>query len=129
MTIPLVQTTGDPWIGKFARQRTAAEKPMRSNDLIARKDVKAGHRTVFEARPATPANSKQQTNRKNSTMKTKTSKHPKQTKSTVQLKDMKPKKNPKGGIALLVPAVQKVREAASRSGGVNVGLGDGSVRN
>ncbi len=62
-------------------------------------------------------------------MKTKASKQPKQTKSTVQLKDMKPKKNPKGGIGLLVPAVQKVREAAGHAGGLNVLLGDGSVRN
>lgn len=30
-------------------------------------------------------------------MKTKTSKQPKQTKATVQLKDMKPKKDAKGG--------------------------------
>ncbi len=35
-----------------------------------------------------------------------------------------------GGIALLVPAVQKVREAAQKvhPGGVNVLMGDGSVR-
>lgn len=31
-------------------------------------------------------------------------------------------------IGLLLPAVQNVREAASHSGGVNVALGDGSVR-
>ncbi len=40
-------------------------------------------------------------------MKTKTSKQPKQSKATVQLKDIKPKKDAKGG--LLLPAVQKVR--------------------
>lgn len=34
-------------------------------------------------------------------MKTKTSKQPKQTKATVQLKDMKPKKDAKGGGAVV----------------------------
>jgi hypothetical protein len=35
-------------------------------------------------------------------------------KSTATVKDLKPKKNPKGGIGILLPAVQKVREAAAR---------------
>jgi len=34
-----------------------------------------------------------------------------------------------GGIALLLPAVQKVREAASQTSGINILLADGSVRN
>ena len=34
-------------------------------------------------------------------------------KSSAKVKDLKPKKNPKGG--LLLPAVQKVREAAART--------------
>ena len=35
-------------------------------------------------------------------------------KSTIKAKDLKPKKSVKGGIGILVPAVQKVREAAAR---------------
>jgi len=41
-------------------------------------------------------------------MKSKTSK-PKKATPKVQVKDLKPKKNPKGGIGLLLPAVQKIR--------------------
>ena len=48
-------------------------------------------------------------------MKTKTAKQPKQSKPTVQLKDIKPKKDAKGG-------------ARPHTGGVNVLMGDGSVR-
>lgn len=33
-------------------------------------------------------------------------------KSSAKVKDLKPRKNPKGGIGLLLPAVQKVRSAA-----------------
>jgi prepilin-type processing-associated H-X9-DG protein len=47
-------------------------------------------------------------------MKTKTSKQPKQSKRSVQLKDIKPKKDAKGG--------------SRHTGGVNVAMGDGSVR-
>jgi len=32
--------------------------------------------------------------------------------NTETLKDLEPKEDPKGGIALLLPAVQKIREAA-----------------
>ena len=35
-------------------------------------------------------------------------------KPTPKAKDLKPKKAAKGGIGLLVPAVQKVRDAAAR---------------
>lgn len=35
-------------------------------------------------------------------------------KAKTPVKDLKPRKNPKGGIGLLVPAVQKVRDAAGR---------------
>ena len=48
------------------------------------------------------------------TMKTKTSKQPKQSKRSVQLKDIRPKKDAKGGTL--------------HTGGINVALGDGSVR-
>lgn len=34
-------------------------------------------------------------------------------KSSAKVKDLKPRKNPKGG--MLLPAIQKVREAANRS--------------
>jgi hypothetical protein len=35
-----------------------------------------------------------------------------ETKKVEELKDLEPKQDPKGGIALLLPAVQKIREAA-----------------
>lgn len=60
-------------------------------------------------------------------MKTKAAKQSKKSKPTVHLKDIKPTKDAKGGISLLLPAVQKVREAAARSGGTKSLLGDGSV--
>jgi prepilin-type processing-associated H-X9-DG protein len=47
----------------------------------------------------------------------------------VAVKDLAAKKGgAKGGIGLLLPAVQKVREAAAHPGGVNVVMADGSVR-
>ena len=47
-------------------------------------------------------------------MKAKTSKQPKRSKHSVHLKDIKPKKDAKGG--------------SRHTGGVNVAMGDGSVR-
>ena len=47
--------------------------------------------------------------------KTMSTKKPATKKSAVKAKDLKPKKGAKGGIGLLVPAVQKVREAAARN--------------
>jgi hypothetical protein len=52
-------------------------------------------------------------------MKTKTSKQPKQTKATVQLKDMKPKKDAKGG-----GAVVKSTARGAFTGGVFVAAAD-----
>jgi hypothetical protein len=46
------------------------------------------------------------------TTATKKSASAKSTKSSATVKDLKPKKNPKGGI---LPAVQKVREAGGRA--------------
>lgn len=37
-------------------------------------------------------------------------------KPATKAKDLKPKKNPKGGPGMLLPAIQKVREAANHSG-------------
>jgi hypothetical protein len=54
-------------------------------------------RTPYRIRARPNQSRKQQTKERNKIMKTKTSKQPKQTKATVQLKDMKPKKDAKGG--------------------------------
>jgi hypothetical protein len=53
-----------------------------------------------------------ETQKRTTAMKSKTSKQPKQSKPAAQLKDIKPKKDAKGG--MLLPAVQKVRESAAR---------------
>lgn len=56
-------------------------------------------------------------------MKTKASKQSKQTKPSVRLRDIKPKKDAKGGIIAVMPAMLKIRSSGF-SGGVNVAAGD-----
>ena len=75
---------------------------MKGEEIVEAHDHTTANRVRSRSRQAG-----QTTTARNKTMKTKAAKQPKQSKPTVQLKDIKPKKDAKGGIALLLPAVQK----------------------
>ena len=83
------------------------------NDLIPEPGCERAGHTVFGVVRARP---EKQTTERTTAMKTKTAKQPKQSKRGVQLKDIKPKNNPRAG-ALVAPLKKfSVKNKAGKGG-------------